>query len=95
MSYNAHTRHAALWSGDGRFDNGLDQLVVALLRERLFVQPNTAHEPMGETPLEGAPRCILTPHIAWAPYETRCRLISIVAQNLRAWIEGHPQNRVG
>ena len=54
-----------------------------------------AREPMGETPLEGAPRCLLTPHIAWAPYETRCRLVSIVAQNLRCWIAGTPRNRVG
>ena len=60
-----------------------------------FAADVLAREPMGETPLEGAPRCILTPHIAWAPYETRCRLVSIVAQNLRSWLAGEPQNRVG
>lgn len=60
-----------------------------------FAADVLAREPMGETPLEGAPRCVLTPHVAWAPRETRLRLIAIAAENLRAWLEGAPRNRVG
>lgn len=52
-------------------------------------------EPMQETnPLYGAKNCIITPHIAWAPLETRKRLVSLAAKNLKAFIEGNPINVV-
>lgn len=52
-------------------------------------------EPMpSDNPLYRAPNCIITPHIAWAPAETRERLISIVVQNVKAFSEGKPQNVV-
>ena len=52
-------------------------------------------EPMAEDcPLFGAKNCIITPHIAWAARETRERLISIAADNLRAFTDGKPVNRV-
>ncbi|MBR6557672.1 MAG: D-2-hydroxyacid dehydrogenase [Clostridia bacterium] len=52
-------------------------------------------EPMeDECLLFGAPNCILTPHVAWAPVETRQRLISIVSDNIRAWLNGNPINVV-
>ena len=52
-------------------------------------------EPMSEnTPLKDAKNCIITPHIAWAPLETRKRLIGIVAENLKAFINGDPVNTV-
>lgn len=52
-------------------------------------------EPMSpDTPLKTAPNCIITPHIAWAAQETRERLVGIVADNLRNWLEGHPTNKV-
>lgn len=52
-------------------------------------------EPMAsDCPLYGAPRCVLTPHIAWAGVETRRRLMDVVAQNLRAYLAGTPQNTV-
>ncbi len=41
-------------------------------------------------PLLTAPRCILTPHIAWAPKETRIRLHRLAAENLRAFLAGSP-----
>jgi len=44
--------------------------------------------------LYGAPNCLLTPHVAWAPVETRQRLISIVSDNIRAWLNGSPINVV-
>ena len=35
-----------------------------------------------------------TPHVAWAPLETRKRLLSIVVENLRAYLLGKPVNVV-
>lgn len=47
-----------------------------------------------DNPLLTAPHCYLTPHIAWAPRETRLRLLHIAAENLRAFLRGTPQNVV-
>lgn len=52
-------------------------------------------EPMSaNTPLRNAKNCIITPHTAWAPRETRIRLIKIAGDNLKAFIDGKPQNVV-
>ena len=52
-------------------------------------------EPMEEDcVLMGVKNCIITPHIAWAPLETRQRLMRIVADNIRAFLSGNPQNVV-
>jgi len=50
--------------------------------------------PEADNPLLSAPRCFITPHIAWATAEARRRLMEIATANVRAFIEGHPQNRV-
>ena len=50
--------------------------------------------PREGSPLIGAPNCIITPHIAWAPVQARTRLMQIAADNLRAWREGRPVNVV-
>ena len=47
-----------------------------------------------DNPLLTAPNCILTPHIAWAPKETRVRLHAAAVENLRAFLAGAPQNVV-
>lgn len=46
------------------------------------------------SPLLGAPNCILTPHIAWAPLETRQRLLDITTQSIQAFLGGTPINTV-
>ncbi len=52
-------------------------------------------EPMSpDTPLKNAKHCLITPHIAWSPLETRQRLIGIVAENLEAFLAGTPKNQV-
>jgi glycerate dehydrogenase len=52
-------------------------------------------EPMSpETPVKGAKNCFITPHTAWAPLETRQRLVDIVCDNIRAWQNGSPKNKV-
>lgn len=52
-------------------------------------------EPMkAESPLLGVKNCIITPHIAWAPLETRARLQNIALENLKNYIDGKPSNVV-
>lgn len=41
-----------------------------------------------------AENCIITPHIAWAPVETRLRLMDIVTSNIRNFLNGTPTNVV-
>lgn len=54
-----------------------------------------AHEPMlASNPLRLAPNTVITPHIAWAAIEARERLLNTVLANVKAFIEGHPQNVV-
>ena len=53
------------------------------------------HEPMAaDDPLLGAPRCLFTPHIAWAARESRQRLMDMAAENIQAFLRGAPQNVV-
>lgn len=47
-----------------------------------------------DCPLLTAPRCYLTPHIAWASSESRQRLIDVAVENLVAFINGNPKNVV-
>ncbi|MEG0036330.1 MAG: NAD(P)-dependent oxidoreductase, partial [Oscillospiraceae bacterium] len=54
----------------------------------------TNEPPTLGTPLFTTPNCVITPHIAWAPYESRVRLIKIAIENVRCFIDGHPQNTV-
>ncbi len=54
-----------------------------------------SEEPMkAYNPLLHAPNCIITPHIAWAPKESRQRLLDCVVENIRAYLSGNPQNVV-
>lgn len=52
-------------------------------------------EPMDvNCPLRNAKNCCITPHIAWAPLETRIRLIDMVSDNLKNYLAEHPANNV-
>ena len=54
-----------------------------------------SHEPIAESnPLLTAPNCIITPHMAWAPIESRRRLVDCVMENILCFLEGNPQNVV-
>ena len=50
--------------------------------------------PTASNPLLSAPNCIITPHIAWASFEARKRLLQMVADNLAAFEKGAPINVV-
>ena len=47
-----------------------------------------------DNPLLKAKNCIITPHIAWAPKESRARLMDIAVENLGAFLNGNPVNVV-
>ncbi len=54
-----------------------------------------AKEPISpDNPLLGAENIILTPHIAWAPKESRQRLMDIAVGNLKAFVDGKAVNVV-
>ena len=48
----------------------------------------------GDNPLLKAKNCIITPHISWAPKESRQRIMDCAYENLKAYVEGTPQNVV-
>ncbi|MCI8624476.1 MAG: D-2-hydroxyacid dehydrogenase [Provencibacterium sp.] len=48
-----------------------------------------------DNPLLGAKNCFITPHISWAPKESRQRLMDIAVDNLKQFIAGTPVNQVG
>ena len=43
-----------------------------------------------DNPLLHAKNCIITPHISWAPRESRQRLLDIAVENLQQFINGNP-----
>ncbi len=47
-----------------------------------------------DNPLLKAKNCIITPHIAWAGFETRERLIEILDRNIQSYVDGNTQNTV-
>ncbi|HEY5672137.1 MAG TPA: D-2-hydroxyacid dehydrogenase [Malonomonas sp.] len=54
----------------------------------------SAEPPPEDNPLLTAPNCFITPHIAWATFEARQRLLDTVIANVKAFQAGAPQNRV-
>ncbi len=50
--------------------------------------------PSPENPLQAAKNCYVTPHIAWATFEARCRLMGIAVGNLRSFMDKSPVNVV-
>ncbi len=47
-----------------------------------------------DNPLIHAPNCIVTPHIAWAPRESRERLMNIAVDSLKSFLDGQSVNVV-
>lgn len=64
-----------------------DGMLGAYCADVLSLEP-----PRADNPLLTAPRCCLTPHIAWATVEARQRLLQICAQNIYKFVRKSPQN---
>lgn len=58
----------------------------------LSEEPMAADNPLNA--IKDSSRLIITPHIAWAPYETRCRLLHEVYENIAAFSRGEERNCV-
>ena len=54
----------------------------------------TEEPPKMTNPLLSQPRAFITPHIAWATKEARIRLLQVAIDNVRSFLNGHPQNVV-
>lgn len=50
--------------------------------------------PLPDNPLIAVQNCFITPHIAWATFEARQRLLNITIDNLKSFITSHPKNVV-
>ena len=50
--------------------------------------------PSVDNPLFKVPNCVITPHIAWATWKARMRLMEIAAENVRCFLESRPCNVV-
>ena len=72
-------------------------LRAALLAKKVYaagVDVVSVEPVQRDNPLLGLDNCLITPHIAWAPKESRQRLMDVAVDNLRAFLEGKPQNVV-
>ncbi len=54
----------------------------------------TEEPPKSDNPLLSCEKAFITPHIAWATIEARKRLIEVASNNVKAFVEGRPQNVV-
>ena len=75
-----------------------DQAVADALREgrlaTFCADVLTEEPPRIDNPLLKEPKAFITPHIAWATKEARERLLQTAVDNLRAFLNGEPQNTV-
>lgn len=74
-----------------------EDLAWALNNDKLYaaaVDVLSKEPPRPDNPLLTAKNCYITPHIAWATREARARLIAQAVDNVRAFAEGHPINRI-
>ena len=77
----------------------VDEAAIAAALEsgklRGFACDVISAEPMAQTnPLKSAPNCIVTPHMAWAPIESRKRIQDCTLRSIQAFLDGHPINTV-
>ena len=54
----------------------------------------SSEPPKADNPLLTAKNCYITPHIAWATKSARARLMNTAIDNVKAFIDGNPQNIV-
>lgn len=74
-----------------------DDLIEALQQGRLAgaaLDVQDPEPPALDNPLFAMDNVIMTPHIGWRRYESRQRLVDLVAENIKAFIDGKAVNVV-
>lgn len=74
-----------------------DDLIDVLKEKRILGAglDVVSHEPINiDNPLLYLDNCVITPHVAWLPMETRRRLIDIAVNNLESYLNGNIKNRI-
>ena len=66
-----------------------DGRIAGAALDVLSVEP-----PPSDNPLLSAKNCIITPHVAWASFSARNRLMDIAVSNVRQYLSGNPVNVV-
>jgi glycerate dehydrogenase len=64
-----------------------NKIISAAGLDTLTIEP-----PMQNHPLFSVPNCIITPHNAWAPVETRARMMDIIYNNIHSFLQGNGGN---
>ena len=75
-------------------DNALASALKAGSLKAYCADVMTEEPPKADNPLLQVQNAYLTPHVAWASYEARIRLIRIATDNVLHFINGKPQNVV-
>lgn len=79
----------------GLIDEGaLDKALRARRLRAAALDVLGTEPPPPDHPLVANPHTLITPHIAWATRQARQRLVDMAAENIRAFLEGTPQNRL-
>ena len=72
--------------------------VAAALKEgklRAAAVDVVSQEPIcAHNPLYSAPNCIITPHMAWSPIESRQRILDCTVSSIQGFLDGNPVNTV-
>lgn len=69
-----------------------EEMIAGAALDVLKIEPMAADNPLGK--IKDSRKLIITPHMAWAPVETRFRCVNEVVENMKAFLRGEDRNRV-
>lgn len=84
-----NTSRGPLIDEQALYDGLVNGKIYAAGIDVLDVEP-----PKSPRPIMTLDNCIITPHIAWASFEARTRLMNTAVENLKHYLEGHVINQV-
>lgn len=88
-AYFINTSRGGVVDEDALFEALENEMIGGAAIDVLTIEPMSY-----ECVLKNAKNIVITPHAAWAPLETRSRLVDIVEDNLVSFINGVPKNVV-